>query len=335
MAEPVSLSPNVQALIDEIKAAQALTPASARDLLARSAITPADLEPWADFDHPSADSYGRNLVYDGGCFELMVMSWVDGDMAAIHDHGHTQWGAVKLFGPAEHAVFKVEDGVLRTTDRRVFEPGSVLGVSHEMIHQMGNMGQEPYLTLHLYGCYEREGDVTGDARLYELEEGRIQRTSGGVFFNLPEEQVNRRQDCPQADFPTRIRHRVELLKRLMTTNGSWTEGFQSTREKELAASLFAASTWNQLAEEWQQAMAWSTSRVDRWLGILHQELHATAALQQQLLDAEMIDAPIAKTIDRARLAELLAFNDLEAFADGYLELIESAHGVTLPGLVAA
>ena len=34
---------------------------------------------------------------------------------------------------------------------------------------MGNVGQAPYLTLHLYGCYERQGDVTADARLYALE----------------------------------------------------------------------------------------------------------------------------------------------------------------------
>lgn len=69
------------------------------------------------------------------------MSWVPGDFSAIHDHGAAQWGAVKSFGEAEHAVFIQQNGTLRTCSRQScsrqsFPEGSVFPVSHDFIHQM-------------------------------------------------------------------------------------------------------------------------------------------------------------------------------------------------------
>ncbi len=324
------LPPKVEALVRKVEAAGDLGPAAARQLLEEAGIESSDLEPWADFDHPRADSYGRKLVYDGGFFELMEMSWIDGDMAAIHDHGHTQWGAVALLGQAEHAVFKVREGRLSTADRREFPAGTVLAVSHDMIHQMGNVGQEPYLTLHLYGCYGREGGVTGDARLYELDEGRIQRTSGGVFYGLPEEQVDRREAGPRPDFPTLLRHKVELLKRLLTASGSWERGsFATEREARLAGEIAAASTWERLAEEWRELEA--DHQTTSYCEILYQELRATAALQKRLAETGLAQPPFNTT----RLDEILACTSLEELAGGYLELLSSTYDLALPGLVFA
>jgi hypothetical protein len=50
------------------------------DLVANAKVKPEDLEPWADYDHPSTDSYGRRLVCHGGHFELMVMTWLPADV---------------------------------------------------------------------------------------------------------------------------------------------------------------------------------------------------------------------------------------------------------------
>ena len=85
---------------------------------------------------------------------------------------------------------------------------------------MGNVGDRPYLTLHLYGSYDFEGGITNEAQLYELDEERIQFTNGGVFFGLPEDDIVRRENGIKADFPTTLLHKVELLKRLIRKNGS-------------------------------------------------------------------------------------------------------------------
>lgn len=327
-----SLPPSIQSLVEKIEAAQELTPATARDFLRGAHISVSDLEPWSDFEHPKTDSYGRKLVYDGGFFELMVMSWIDGDMASIHDHGHTQWGAVQVYGQIEHAVFKVEDGVLITADRRDFEVNSVVAVGHDLIHQMGNVGQEPYLTLHLYGCHGCKGNVTADARLYELDEGKIQLTSGGVFFNLPESDVAQRLDAPPADFPTALRYKVELLKRLMVSHDSLTRGsLQTDSEKRLAAELFDAATWRRFAAEWAEMTSRSAARFDRYTKILYRELKATAALQRRLLKDGLAEGPFSTV----RLSELLAFSNLEQFAEGYMDLVSDTYSLALSNLAAA
>ena len=178
-------------------------------------VQPEELEPWADFDHPVEDSYGRKLVYKGGHFEIMVMSWRPGDFSAIHDHGYTQWGAVQIFGPAEHATFRVEDGYISTLKRWQVKNREIVGVSHSLTHQMGNPTSNTFfLSLHVYGDVDDQENVTGDARVYELYANEIQRVDGGVFFALPQTAVKSVERGPQADFPTRLRHMVELIRRL-------------------------------------------------------------------------------------------------------------------------
>ncbi len=289
----------VKTLIDNIKEEQSFTPEKARRLLSNSDIQLDDLHAWADYDHPKADSYGRKLVYDGGFFELMVMSWVDGDMSAIHDHGYTQWGAVKLFGAVEHAIFKLENNNLITCERKQFVPNSVVSVNHDLIHQMGNNGQEPYLTLHLYGCHDREGDVTADARIYDLEEGQIQFAGGGVFFDLPETAMNRRVPAPSSDFPTWLRCNVELLKRLFRKNGSLRNGTcGSERESRVLAKLFSRDTWQRLESE----LGDMSKRTDRYDRILTQELAAAAHLQMVILEAGLVSSDINRDALRSLVA---------------------------------
>ncbi|MEE8524638.1 MAG: hypothetical protein V3T72_11960, partial [Thermoanaerobaculia bacterium] len=255
-------------------------------------------------------------------------SWVDGDMAAIHDHGYTQWGAVQLFGRAEHAIFKQMNGVLVTAERRVFEPGDVVAVGHDLIHQMGNAGEEPYLSMHLYGCYGRHGDVTADARLYELDQGDIQITNGGVFLALPESAISRREDGPRADFPTTLRYRVELLKRLLRMHDSRAAGsFRSDRERRLAGELFAPRTWEAARRELTDKRVGDLPHHQRYAEVFGQEVAAAARLQLDLMAAGRVESELAD--ERGRLEDLLAENDRTAFVDGYLELVDEAFTVAV------
>lgn len=173
-----------------------------------------DLMPWADFDHPVADSYGRKLVYKEDNFEIMVMSWQPGDFSGLHDHGFTQYGAVQVFGEAEHAVFHVEEDTIRTLARWTLKPGEAVSVSHSLVHQMGNPGSKRFLSLHVYGTPDSLENVTGEARVFDLHRQVIQRVDGGVFFALPSHEVVREEPGPEADFPTHLRYLIELQRRL-------------------------------------------------------------------------------------------------------------------------
>ena len=190
------------------------SPADAHEALARAGIQRADVLPWANFKHSVYDSYGRKLVHLGSNYELMVMSWAPGDFSAIHDHGHTQWGAVLYLGAAEHAIFRLADNQLTTVGRTTMRSGDVNQVDHDLIHQMGNRGQDPFLSVHLYGCDSVRENVTGDARVFDLFEKQIQFTDGGVFFCLPENDINARQPGPTGDERTTRSHHTMMLDRI-------------------------------------------------------------------------------------------------------------------------
>ena len=209
------LPSSIQFIVQELNHRLRLKPAEMVQLVKKAHVKKEDLMPWADFNHPPEDSYGRKLIYKGEHFEIMVMSWVPGDFSTIHDHGYTQWGAVQIFGPAEHATFRLEDDELYTLARWMVNPGDVVGVSHNLIHQMGNATQDtPFLSFHVYGCTEPIDNVTGAARLFDLENETIQRVDGGVFYALPEDEILKTEAGPKGDYPTTLRYRVELTRRL-------------------------------------------------------------------------------------------------------------------------
>ena len=173
-----------------------ITAALIKKLVEQAQITEVDLEPYADFDHPVADSYGRKMIYDGGKFEIMAMSWNPGHYSSIHNHGYTQWGVVQVFGNTHHFIYKNKDGALTFAKKEVLTKGAITKVVNATIHQMGNPSTGKYMTLHVYGSDEKEGEITADAKNYELEFDRINHTTGGAFFNLPEGQMYDFEACP-------------------------------------------------------------------------------------------------------------------------------------------
>lgn len=216
-------SENLQYLIHTLEQTTSLTPAQAKNLLIKANISPKDLVFWADFEHPDTDSYGRKLVFQGKNFEIMVMSWNSGDFSAIHDHGSTQWGAVQCFGKAEHYIYSFTEGILTTVKSDHYTPGEVYAVDHNLIHQMGNAGDESFLSLHIYGCQEASASITADARIFDLLENSIQYTDGGVFFCLSELQINRRIYGLKADQKTMNRdYRLmsDRIRRILKTQSN-------------------------------------------------------------------------------------------------------------------
>jgi SAM-dependent methyltransferase/predicted metal-dependent enzyme (double-stranded beta helix superfamily) len=204
-----SLPTSIQKIIAFFHSETNLTPAMIEKAIQDADVKAQDLMPWADYEHPAEDGYGRKMVFKGDSFEIMVMSWNPGDFSGIHDHGYTQFGAVQLFGEADHAIFRIEDDLMKTVARWMTQEGDTIPVNHDLIHQMGNPGHIPYLTLHVYGTEVQTHFVTGEARLYDLERKVIQRSNGGVFFGLTEEEVERQEPGYSGDFITRFRYLTE------------------------------------------------------------------------------------------------------------------------------
>ena len=316
------LPASIQRLVSRIEQSGDLTPGRARQLLQEWAPPEEVLAAWTDFDHPVTNSYGRRMVHDGGEFELMVMSWVPGDMSAIHDHGHTQWGAVRLYGAAEHAIFRLRDGELTTTERGRFQPGDVLAVGHDLIHQMGNVGAEPFVTLHLYGCTGKAGAITADAHVYELFDGTVQVTDGGVFFALPNAAVTARTTGPRADLGTVDRHNVELLRRLLAIDRERSAGERpDERLAVLTQWVFETPMSSEAAEALRREL--NPGREAR-LELLVRELRTAVALQLELVRDGRVDLSETR---RDAAAVLLGISDTRSFAAKLLESHEVRRSV--------
>ena len=207
-----NLTPGLTRLKDLIESEEKMNMARVAEFVKEAAIDIPDLIPYADFDHPIEDGYGRKLVYQGKHFEIMVMSWQPGDYSAVHDHGYTTWGAVQVFGHVMHQTFAIKNNVFKLTRKEILPYGTVVKVNNPLIHQMGNVTTSPYMTLHIYGDAVYEGDVTTDTRIFELESGLIKHTTGGAFFNLPDENVYDIEKMPEIDEQTFIHQAAILLQ---------------------------------------------------------------------------------------------------------------------------
>lgn len=218
MSKPLAVS--IQQLIENIKTLQPFSSLGLKRILEASLVSSKELSVYSDFNHPIQDGYGRKLIYDGGYFEVMCMSWNPGDMSAIHDHGYTQWGAVKVFGTADHGVYSFKDNVIDIHKRETLLSGDVRPVSHGFIHQMGNITDTPFLSLHIYGCEDRIGGVTDEARCFDLFDQTINYVSGGVFYHLPQDTILHKTYGVRTSADVLLKEVIEQIKRAVLMKSS-------------------------------------------------------------------------------------------------------------------
>ena len=205
-----ALTPGIKRLADLIHKNGEMTISRVADYVKDASISVEDLLPYADFDHPDEDGYGRQIAFAGKNYEIMVMSWNPGDFSAIHDHGYTTWGAVQVFGNVMHHTFATMQNRFSLTKKEILTNGTIIKVNNPLIHQMGNVTSSPFLTLHVYGDNVHIGNVTADSRIFELETGLIKHTTGGAFFNLPDEKIYDVEKMPEIDHQTFV-HQASIL----------------------------------------------------------------------------------------------------------------------------
>ena len=204
---------SVKNLVEMLESLGKFTTKSVHGVVSECDIWDEDIEKWVDYDYPVSDSYGRKMVHNGGFFEVMIMSWRPGDYSGIHDHGKAEFGAVKIFGDAEHAIFKLEKQKLTTISREIVKSGTTLKVAPSLIHQMGNPGESNFFTLHVYGNMNLESGITNEARIFDYSRNELLFVDGGIFYLLPENEIVHRKKLPEADRATRERDLIEASKR--------------------------------------------------------------------------------------------------------------------------
>jgi predicted metal-dependent enzyme (double-stranded beta helix superfamily) len=131
-----------------------------------------------NFSLPDSDT-GWSVVtlYDEPDFEITVqnVAWSPGSISPIHNHG--TWGVVALLDGQEKNTLWQRSPTAQYPDQIkavgevLLQPGDIIGLLPDAIHQVEALGQEPTISFNLYGKtdYDRrwEFDIeTTDARVF-------------------------------------------------------------------------------------------------------------------------------------------------------------------------
>jgi uncharacterized NAD(P)/FAD-binding protein YdhS len=135
----VTLPSVLKDIAHDLDSERAHTPASLGKALRRT-ITMDDVAQFIRFD---PKNYVRSLVSRGERWEIRLLCWRPGQMTTLHGHGDSACAFKILRGNAVESILGSRD--------RVWAPGDVVeekGAS--LVHQIGNVGADALLTLHLY-----------------------------------------------------------------------------------------------------------------------------------------------------------------------------------------
>ncbi|MCX5744979.1 MAG: cysteine dioxygenase family protein, partial [Proteobacteria bacterium] len=129
----------LQAVIRELDACTSHTPASLAAALRRP-ISIDDVAPWIRFDPAN---YVRSLVTRTDRWELRLLCWRPGQSSSLHGHGPSACAFRVLHGSARESILGERD--------RTWAPGDVVAEERrDLVHQVGNAGNDALLSLHAY-----------------------------------------------------------------------------------------------------------------------------------------------------------------------------------------
>jgi len=183
-----TLPKSIQTIIYELeKQNQNLDNKALTQIIKKVEISKDEFLKYAKFDHCKTESYGRNIIYQSQNFGIYVMSWSPGDFTGVHGHGHSEWGVVCFLGDADHRTYKANGKKIKLETSEIISEGTVAPVCGDLVHAMGNLSKQPFITLHIYGSNSYSGTITEDSTLYEIEKNRIRKTFGPAFINISDD----------------------------------------------------------------------------------------------------------------------------------------------------
>lgn len=177
---------SLKKLIEQIEYLDISDSMHLEDLIRKSDISVEEMQEIADQEHDLQMSYGRQLLYQGGNFAVFLMTWNYNDFTAIHNHGRTEWGCVYFLGDVDHRLYEVADINIKLVKSSIVPAGSIVPVSGNLVHAMGNLSTRTSCSLHIYGS-NRSLNVPNDGSfVYEIEKGHIRETDGSASINVSE-----------------------------------------------------------------------------------------------------------------------------------------------------
>jgi hypothetical protein len=121
-----------------------LTPAELGGLVVAIAAAPADWQPIVRF---AADRRWFRRIELTDEYEIWLLSWLPGQHTGFHDHGRTRGAFAVAQGELRETL--ATPGSTRTR-RRAAVQGSITRFGGEHLHDVGNVGGQPAVSVHAY-----------------------------------------------------------------------------------------------------------------------------------------------------------------------------------------
>lgn len=151
------------------------------ELFLRLRLPPALIEQHVRFSHAS---YNRTLLCRTPRFDMLILSWRPGQMSTIHDHLDSRNCTRVISGSLQQRLFRAvgasDQGkvAVELIAEECMGAGSITHLDQGGIHQMGNLGPQDLVSLHLYSAplseitvYDPEARTSSRQRLrYSLED---------------------------------------------------------------------------------------------------------------------------------------------------------------------
>jgi predicted metal-dependent enzyme (double-stranded beta helix superfamily) len=111
-----------------------------------------------NFSLPDPDTgWSVVMLYDEPDFEITVqtVAWAAGSISPIHSHG--TWGIVAMLNGQEkntcwqRSPTATHPGKIITTGELILNPGDIISLLPDAIHQVEALGDEPTVSFNLYG----------------------------------------------------------------------------------------------------------------------------------------------------------------------------------------
>ncbi|MDX1976552.1 MAG: cupin [Pseudanabaenaceae cyanobacterium bins.68] len=90
-------------------------------------------------------------LYDEPFFDLTVqlVTWLPGASSPIHNHG--TWAVIAMISGAELNQFWQNSQQIQLVGEQTFTAGEILALMPQVIHQVSVCGEEPTISLNIYG----------------------------------------------------------------------------------------------------------------------------------------------------------------------------------------
>jgi cysteine dioxygenase len=173
-------------------------------LLKRANLKDEDFSYYQNYRHDPSLSYGRSVIREGKNFIIYMMSWAPGDFTAIHSHGYSEWGGVVFFSNANHRLYQADGKKITLVEKSIIPKGSIVPVQGGFVHAMGNLSDDPFMTLHIYGSGRAGSNANDFSEVYEIEKKRIRTTNGAAYINISDEHCKKTEIGLVTDIDTLV-----------------------------------------------------------------------------------------------------------------------------------